>query len=122
MELDSKANRKVILSVIGLAILLVFGYTLYKEKNISENQIFIEGKIIDFFHVNKARYALKYEYSVNGEKYIGQVGVSPFDCENGKKGCVGENFTVYYSSQNPSYSKIDLGKYEKYKTTVEFFD
>lgn len=122
MSLDSKSTKKIVLSVVFVAILVVLGHEFYKQQSISKNEATIEGKIVDFFHVNKARYAIKYEYFVDGEKYIGQVGITPFKCENGKEGCIGKTFKVYYSSKNPSLSRINLGKYEKYKTTVEFFE
>lgn len=120
--MDIKLLKKIILGGFVVIVLVLFGYEFYKQKNILNNQVKTEGKIIDFLHINRARYAVKYEYSVNAKKYIGQVGISPFKCDNGKEGCVGQNFTVYYSSENPSYSKIYLEKYEKYKTKVEFFD
>ena len=75
--------------------------------------------VVEIFNKNKARYAIKYRYQVNNVEYIGQAGVHVFTCDNGKRGCVGKEFKVYYSSKNPQYSRIDLGKYEKHKTKIE---
>ena len=107
---------------IGILILvLCLLYTVYKQYDIAENKQKTNGEVIQFYHSTKARYGLKYSYLVNGKEYIGSTGVSPFKCNDGSKGCVGPSFTVYYSIDNPEYSTIDLGEYEKYKTTVEFF-
>lgn len=110
---------------LGIGILVFVScltYVVYKQYEIAHNQLKTDGEVIEFYHTSKARFGLKYRYRVENEEYIGLVGVSPFKCADGSTGCVGQQFTVYYSSINPQYSKIDLGEYEKYKTTVEFFD
>lgn len=109
---------------IFIGLVLFFGFMFFRTYNsqldIKKNEVTTTGKIIELFGKYQSRYGLLYEYYVNGKKYEGSVGITPFDCENGKKACVGSEFTVYYSSKNPENSRIDLGKYEKYKTTVEF--
>ena len=117
---ETKSRNRILVGLITLVILLCFLFQYYKQYSIVHNEEKTTGEIIEFFHINKARYAIKYQYVVNKEKYWGQTGVHVFECDNGKKGCVGKEFPVYYSSKNPGYSKIDLGKYEKHKTTVEF--
>ncbi|WP_282057272.1 DUF3592 domain-containing protein [Maribacter luteus] len=114
-------SKDTIAFVIGLLVLvLCILYGTYKQYDIADNQKKTNGEILEFYHSTRARYGLKYRYWVGDKEYIGSTGVSPFKCDNGKKGCVGQEFPVYYSSENPQYSRIDLGKYEKYKTTVEF--
>ena len=109
----------VLIVLIGLGIL---GRQYFREKNIFENQGQTKGIIMEFKKKAKGGSGVKYKYKVNDVWYYGSIGVHAFWCENGKKGCVGEEFTVYYSTENPEYSRIDLGKYEKYKATLEFFE
>lgn len=117
---EERFRVKVILGILGLIILVGIYRQYFLQKNISEHKEETIGKVIDFESINMRRYSLKYEYSIGDNQYQGEIGVSYFECDNGKKGCVGKEFPVYYSSENPQYSRIDLGKYEKYKTTVEF--
>ncbi|KQC29384.1 hypothetical protein [Flagellimonas eckloniae] len=119
---DEEYRGRIFLAIIVVVILggIVFQY--YKQKDIKLNEGQITGRITKFLKHGRASFGVRYEYYVNGELYAGQVGISPFSCDNGKKGCVGEEFEVYYSIKNPEYSRIDLGKYEQYKNTVEFFD
>ncbi|SHK03287.1 DUF3592 domain-containing protein [Pseudozobellia thermophila] len=117
---EERFRVKVILGILGLIILVGICRQYFMQKNISEHKEETIGKVIDFESINMRRYSLKYEYSIGDNQYQGEIGVSYFECDNGKKGCVGQEFPVYYSSENPQYSRIDLGKYEKYKTTVEF--
>lgn len=112
----------IFLGAIMLVVLVGTSIQYFKQNNINRFKSKTVGKIIEYKFINIKRYYIKYEYYVDSIAYTGRVGISSFRCNNGKEGCVGKTFTVYYSSKNPSYSKIDLGKYEKYKTTVEFFD
>ncbi|WP_299434123.1 DUF3592 domain-containing protein [uncultured Maribacter sp.] len=108
---------------VGIILIILALYTIYKDYSVSENKKTVIGEIINFQHRNLSYYYIEYKYTVDKKIYTGSCGVSgDFICNNGKEGCVGEKFTVYYSSTNPSYSKIDLGQYEEFKTTVEFFD
>ena len=122
-KLKDKNNwGKIIVSIVLLICVAVVVNQYIKQKEISEFKESTVGKIVKFEFINMKRYFIEYEFYLNDKKYSGTTEVSYFKCNNGREGCVDETFTVYYSSKNPSYSKIDLGKYEKCKTTVEFFD
>jgi len=115
-------EKKKIYIVIGIAILFAFLFfrEYSRQLDIKTNSIATTGKIIEFRSNYQARYTLVYEYYVEEKRYTGAIGITPFNCDDGKNACIGHEFTVYYSSKNPKNSRIDLGKYEKYKTTVEF--
>jgi hypothetical protein len=115
-------SKNKFLPLIGIILIFLILFLMdYKEQSeLKENKISTTGKIIKIKSKYQARYSLVYEYYVNDKKYEGSVGITPFDCDSGKRGCVGSEFTVYYSSINPENSRIDLGMYEEFKTTVEF--
>ena len=100
---------------ILLIIILFIFRDFYIEKDIDNNEKVTLGEIIEFRTHYQARYSIVYQYSVDNITYTGNSSVSFFRCDNGNKGCVGNKFSVFYSSKNPSHSRIDLGKYEKYR-------
>jgi len=121
---DNKAKRekklgRIVAGIFFTITTIVFIFHLYKQYDISKNKAKTTGKIIECLIVNRSK-GIIYEYYVNNVRYTGEVGTSIFRCDDGTKCCIGKEFTVYYSSKNPQYSRIDLGKYEKHKTTVEF--
>ena len=120
---SSKINKYHIVFLSLAAVLALYGVMrqVVRQKDIQENKKKVVGKVTDLKGANLRRFILKYEYIINNETYKWSTAVSFFKCEDGNKGCIGKKFTVYYSSKNPEYSRIYLGKYEKYKTEVEFF-
>lgn len=122
-NLSENQEKGILFSVlIIIALIIIFGINKQCEED-QEIRMFkgvTEATITKFQHRNLAYYYIEYEYYVEGYAYQGSVGVEKFECENGKLGCVGKKFKVNYSTKNPSKSTIDLGIYEKYKTTVEF--
>ena len=112
-------NRILAIGLISLCLWLL-ARSIYIQIDVKNNKEVTQGKIIKFIREYQARYGLKYEYYIDGVRYTGQIGIDPFECDDGTKNCIGKEFTVYYSSKNPENSRIDLGKYEKHKTTVEF--
>ena len=108
----------IIICSIVIGIFLLKHYIV--ETDIKNNTKKTKGTITKLMKLYQARYSLSYEYKVNGEKYSGQTGINPFKCEDGTENCIGKEFDVYYSSKNPENSRINLGKYEKFKTTIEF--
>jgi hypothetical protein len=117
-----REKSKYWLAGIFSLVFLVLLFTVYRDYELSTNKAITEGTIINFKHDNLTYYSIKYEYWVDGKKYIGSCGVDgDLNCGN-DKGCVGELFTVYYSLKNPSNSKIDLGQFENHKKTVDFFN
>lgn len=107
--------------IIFIIILLIALRQFGSQYEIKKYQKVTKGKITNIDHISLTRYALYYEYYVINKKYIGEVEVSFFKCKNGRKGCIGNEFDVYYSSKTPKYSRIDLKEYEKYKKTIELF-
>ena len=109
--------NKIPIALIILAILGALIYQLIIDYSVSTNKSHVVGKIVDFKFINMARYSIEYEYSVDEKKYTGTVEVSRFDCYE-KRDCIDMKVDVYYSSQNPEFSQVNLRRYDKYKTTV----
>jgi len=106
------------LIVIGILIIGVLNYHYKKDSSVAEYKTETIGEITDYRHRKDFSYSLKYEYYVDGKKYEGSVGTGFFKCEDGTKGCVGNEVKVYYSSKEPKYSQVNLGEYEEHKTTI----
>ncbi|MDB2555598.1 hypothetical protein N9X55_02520 [Flavobacteriaceae bacterium] len=118
--MKSKTQNTILaIGLISLCLWLLIR-AIYIQVDVKNNKEVTTGKIIKLTRGYQARYGLIYEYNIEGKRYTGQIGIDPFLCDDGTKNCVGKEFVVYYSSKNPENSRIDLGKYEKYKTTVEF--
>ncbi|HLO74240.1 MAG TPA: hypothetical protein VK164_09925 [Flavobacterium sp.] len=75
---------------------------------------------IQYTTENLRSISLHYRYIVNDKEYIGNTSVRNFSKIKDELICKNCNFKVYYSSKDPSKSSLRLGKYEKYKTKVEF--
>ena len=106
-------DRIAILAVVGIIISIVL-YRYKKNEELNEYILYSKAEIVDYYNVGGKKY-LKYEFYINNVKYQGEQRVNAFVCENGIEGCVGEKFTVEYSSKNPNNNEIDLGKYNKFK-------
>lgn len=113
-------NKTIIRLFLFVFLFFVISLNVYKQYDIKKNSKNSIGKIIKFEKSGKSNFNLIYEYFVDGNRYTGQTGIDPFICDDGTKNAIGKQFKVYYSSKNPENSRIDLGKYEKFKTTVEF--
>ena len=120
--MESKTQNRILgIGLISLCIWLLVR-AIYIQIDVKENKEITQGKIIKFVRGYQARFGLVYEYYIDGNRYTGQIGIDPFECDDRTKNCIGKEFTIYYSKQNPKYSRIDLGKYEKHKTTIEFIE
>jgi hypothetical protein len=117
---DEEFTGKLIGGIIFVVVLIGILFQYNEQKEIEKYKEQATGKVTVFLYEARLDYGIIYEYYVDNKRYTNQIGVSFFKCDNGRKGCIGSEFPVYYSSKNPQYSRIDLGKYEKYKTTVEF--
>lgn len=115
-----KKNKLFAIIVLALFFVFIILREYKKKTDLQDNQKQTIGKVLNLISNYQARYTLTYEYFVNGKRFTGRVGVSPFKCDDGKKACIGHEFKVYYSSKTPKNSRIDLGKYEKFKTSIEF--
>lgn len=111
---------KYIISLFFIIILffIIKQYFYYREIKVNQKETI--GLIEKMEYDSRGSYSLYYNYNVNGVNYKNTIGTSGFYGYNKKKGCVGCEFKVFYSSKNPNKSSIRLGKYENYKTTVEF--
>ncbi|RLJ98715.1 hypothetical protein [Tenacibaculum discolor] len=120
MDLINKLKKEEIEGKLIAIIILIIavGYMLfqsYKDNEIERYKEKTTGKVVDFIYEARLDYGLIYEYYVNNKRYTNQIGVTFFKCDDGRKGCIGSEFTVFYSSRNPKFSKIDLGKYNEYQ-------
>jgi len=101
----------------ALLIIIIFGFIFYQkatyDNEIESNKELTIGVITNYQFSNYA-YSLSYEYMVNEKKYQKIISTSFFKCKDGSKGCVGKKFPVYYSKNDPTKSKIDLGKFNKF--------
>jgi hypothetical protein len=103
-------------------ILISIGKQFLYYKEIKDYQKETVGLIEEYEYSSRGSYTLVYSYKVNNENFKNTIGTSGFYGDNKRKGCVGCEFKVLYSYKDPKKSSIRLGKYEKYKTTVEFVD
>ncbi|WP_397447826.1 hypothetical protein [Polaribacter sp. R77954] len=105
---------KIGIIVIFTIIISIVIYGFSREKELSELGIHTNGKITEYFYVGAKNY-VKYTFKVGNKNYYGEQRVYPFKCENGIYGCVGKEFEIIYSSENPKNNEINLGEYNKYK-------
>lgn len=111
--------------IIGVAILLILisiGKQYFYYKEIKDNKRETTGIIERIEYNSRGANTLYFSYIVDGNSFRNNIGVNSFYGHNKRKGCVGCEFKVLYSSKDPKKSSIRLGKYEKYKRTVEFVD
>ncbi|UOK41632.1 MULTISPECIES: hypothetical protein [Flavobacterium] len=116
-----KYGKYIIIAAV-LLILISTGKQFFYYKEIKDYKKETIGLIEDFKYTSRGSYNLIYSYKVNNENYKNTIGTSGFFGDNKRKGCIGCEFKVLYSSKDPKKSSIRLGKYEKYKRTVEFVD
>ena len=116
-------NKEKVLKYFTVLPIMIIGYLVFKQflyyNEIDKNKSFTTGKVIKFTEDIRS-YGVYYEYIINKKKYTGVTSV-----RNLKKFKNNITFTncvlkVIYSSKDPSKSSLRLGKYEKYKTKVEF--
>lgn len=117
----NKKKEKIIIWT-SLFLILLFGtlYNTYKDNDIHSNLGITKGIVVDYSFTNN-NYALKFEYIVDGKKYVGREFTSFFKCDDGVPGCKGRSFTVKYSTKNPSNAEMEIGKYNHKKLTQPKF-
>lgn len=114
-------KSKILGSLFVLILIGVVVNDYYVQFKLSNKGVYTEGKVVDFYLGSKTEYSLEYEYFVNGRRYESSTRSEFFKCDNGKKGCIGKSFEVYYLPSNPSVSEIDLKEYEKYRNKFFYF-
>lgn len=119
-----KGVKRIHAILLGLALIMIVVtiHQIYEQSQIYTYRKVTTGKIIKYAFMNMKRYELEYEYYVQGRRYTNQIETSYFKCNDGNKGCINKEFPVLYSEKNPEYSMIKLGKYEKFRRTVEFIN
>ena len=112
-KLTEKKKKTILFIVIALFITIALVY------NSCKHEVFRDGKItvgiVTKYQFNNNNWLGKYSYEVDGEKYTGGWTGDFFKCPNGIEGCVGKEFPVRYSTENPEISEIDLREYDKRK-------
>tara|TARA_R100001369_G_scaffold31558_1_gene55971 strand:- start:2204 stop:2563 length:360 start_codon:yes stop_codon:yes gene_type:complete len=112
-------KTKKVLIIGGLIALVLFGIyeNTVKKNELERFEAKTKGIITNYVGVRPTSFELEFKYLVDGQVYYNTEITSPFECENGRKGCLGSTFTVIYSTKNPEVSRIKLGKYNKYVKT-----
>jgi hypothetical protein len=113
--IKKKLTKKILVIIVILMVLLLgILKNTYESNLLKENNNTTKGEVIGF-HFSNNTYSLKYEFYVEGEKYIGYSTVHYFECNDGTPGCQGEFFTIIYSKENPNINDIDLGSFNSKK-------
>jgi hypothetical protein len=116
-------NKEKVLKYFTVLPIMIIGYLVFKQflyyNEIDKNKLFTTGKVIKFTE-NIRGYGVYYEYIINKKKYSGVTSVRNLKKFKNNITCTNCVLKVIYSSKDPSKSSLRLGKYEKYKTKVEF--
>ena len=116
-------NKEKVLKYFTVLPIMIIGYLVFKQflyyNEIDKNKSFTTGKVIKFTEDIRS-YWVYYEYIINKKKYTGVTSVRNLKKFKNNITCTNCVLKVIYSSKDPSKSSLRLGKYEKYKTKVEF--
>ena len=116
-------NKEKDLKYFTVLPIMIIGYLVFKQflyyNEIDKNKSFTTGKVIKFTEDIRS-YGVYYEYIINKKKYTGVTSVRNLKKFKNNITCTNCVLKVIYSSKDPSKSSLRLGKYEKYKTKVEF--
>ncbi len=116
-------NKEKVLKYFTVLPIMIIGYLVFKQflyyNEIDKNKSFTTGKVIKFTEDIRS-YGVYYEYIINKKKYTGVTSVRNLKKFKNNITCTNCVLKVIYSSKDPSKSSLRLGKYEKYKTKVEF--
>jgi hypothetical protein len=110
----TKKEKYGTIGLLGLIVGIGIVINSINQTDLKNNGQYTKGKVVDF-HFSNNEYILEYEYTVEGEVYSSKTSIHYFECPNGVPGCLGNEYTVFYSSKNPWNSRIDLGEYDKLK-------
>ena len=116
-------NKEKVLKYFTVLPIMIIGYLVFKQflyyNEIDKNKSFTTGKVIKFTEDIRSC-GVYYEYIINKKKYTGVTSVRNLKKFKNNITCTNCVLKVIYSSKDPSKSSLRLGKYEKYKTKVEF--
>ena len=116
-------NKEKVLKYFTVLPIMIIGYLVFKQflyyNEIDKNKSFTTGKVIKFTEDIRS-YGVYYEYIKKKKKYTGVTSVRNLKKFKNNITCTNCVLKVIYSSKDPSKSSLRLGKYEKYKTKVEF--
>lgn len=109
--MTEKRKKIILFSIIRLIILIALIKNTFSKQELYNNFALTKGTITAY-HFNNNNYILKYKYVVNGITYESTETTDYFKCDDRTPGCKGKEFTVKYSSKDPSNSIMELGKYD----------
>jgi hypothetical protein len=114
--------REKIFGAFMILFFLGIGFICFKEEyKLKSNCKFTKGVVKAFKYQRHGKYSLVYNFYVNERKYTGKTVTHSFNCLKNKS-CLGNEFLIAYSDKDPTNNEIYLGKFEKYKATLNFFD
>jgi len=114
--------RKKIFGVLIILFFLGMGFISSKgEYELKSNCKFTKGVVKGFEYKRYGKYSLTYNFYVNGRKYTGKTATHSFNCLK-NKACLGKEFLIAYSDKDPENNEIYLGRFERHKASVKFFD
>lgn len=113
-------NDKIAIGIVSLLLIIATINFFINQKVISQFDGLTTGTIIKYYGLGMSSYEIIYSYKVENIEYKGKLGVNRnFKCNDEIRGCIGEKFKVQYLKSNPKKSRINLGKYKKFQTTVD---
>lgn len=112
-----KENRKKLFVLSIFLVILIIGGAVNSidENELEQNGIATKGKVIKYNFCNN-NWCGKYKFYVDGKAYYGTWSGGYFKCPSGKEGCLGQEFTITYSSLDPNLNEINLEKFNDKKT------
>ncbi|MBC7000888.1 DUF3592 domain-containing protein [Cytophaga sp. FL35] len=116
-----KEKKRKYLVTSLLVGLVIFGLFINTRKKYLLNDGQVTVGVIKNFKFSYQNYMGTYKYTVDGIEYEGQWTGNYFECPDGTKGCVGKEFPVTYSTNDPGISEINLKQFENKKNLKPHF-
>lgn len=102
-----RKHKKIIIEVSIIIAILILGY-LYRYKNdsdIDKNKGVVECNVFECYRCFGDSWCIKYEFYVENKRYVSEASPSLWEaCKDCS--CLNKNYTVEYSTKNPSKSRI----------------
>ena len=106
---------------VVLLIIIVITTNTIKDYNLEKDKIQTKGIITNFRYNSSGNFQIKYSYFVDSMEYVGTKSVLYFKSDDGVQGCVGREFNVLYSKNNPKNSEIDLEEFNDKKFSSSIY-